>query len=287
MVSDARGQEPLQSTCEVLAHRHVGAYHLLTIVAPEMAARTAPGQMVSLGVGGSGTLLRRPFSVAGVSRHGPWAGTIDIVLEVVGEGTAWLARRSKHDAVDVVGPLGRAFPVPAQPVTCLLVGGGYGAAPLLFLGERLRQENLRVDVLFGAANADRVYNSIEAKRTATAAMFTTEDGSLGHKGRVTDRLDDVLDRSGAGVVYACGPMGMLAAVTQVARARRVPVQVSVEEDMACTTGVCMTCVIPYRTRDEVRNVRACIEGPVLDGKRVMWDRIRDPSMSDGGPGGET
>lgn len=275
-----RGREtgPLRAAGEVLVGRRVGAYHQLTLVAPEIADRAEPGHFVSFGVEAHGTLLRRPFSIAGVSRHGPWAGTIDVVFEVVGPGTAWLARRSKHDVVDVVGPLGRPFPVPAQPVRCLLVGGGYGAAPLLFLGERLRAEGLRVDLVFGAAEADRIHNVIEAKRLSTVARFTTEDGSLGDRGRVTDVLDDVLERTGAGVVYACGPMPMLAAVSEIAREHRVPVKVSVEELMACSTGVCMTCVVPYATRGGVRNVRACLEGPVLDGKRVRWDQVRAPGM---------
>lgn len=266
----------MRGMCEVLAYRRLGAYHSLTFVAPEIAERTEPGQFVSVAVGASGALLRRPFSVFAVSKHGPWAGTVEIVFDAVGTGTKWLAERSKHDVVDLVGPLGRPFPVPQKPVGCLLVGGGYGAAPLLYLAQRLQKQGLRTDMVIGAATSERVFNAIEAKRLSASARFTTEDGSLGTKGRVTDVLDELLDSSGAGVVYACGPMPMLAAVAKIARRRRVPCQVAVEEAMACGVGVCWTCVLPYRRKDGIANVRACVEGPVFNASRIDWDRIGQP-----------
>ncbi|MBA2529227.1 MAG: dihydroorotate dehydrogenase electron transfer subunit [Euzebyales bacterium] len=269
---------PLRALCEVLSSRRVGAYHSVTVVAPAMAERARPGQFVSVGVSGEGTLLRRPFSIYSVSRHGPWAGTIEIAFDVVGPGTAYLAHLVKHDVVDVVGPLGRAFPVPQQQVGCLLVGGGYGAAPLLYLSHTLRRAGLRVDVVMGAATQERLFNAIEAKRVSTRAAFTTEDGSFGTRGRVTDVLDHFLEGGGVGVVYACGPMPMLAAVSQAARRHKVAVQVAVEEAMACGVGVCMTCVLPYHRDGGVVNLRACVEGPVFNGKRVQWDRIgRQPA----------
>lgn len=264
--------------CEVLAYRRIGDYHSLTFVAPDMAERAGPGQFVSV-LAGDGTLLRRPFSIYAVSRHGPWAGTIEIVFDIVGPGTAWLAERVKHDVVDLVGPLGRGFPMPQQNVSCLLVGGGYGAAALLFLAHQLQQQQgLRVDLLTGAATQSRLFNAIEAKRLSASAAFTTEDGSFGVQGRVTDLLPDVIHSSGAGVIYACGPMPMLAAVAGIAREHRVPCQVAVEESMACGVGVCMTCVVPYRRKDGIRNLRACVEGPVFDAKRIQWADVRTDRM---------
>ena len=273
--SSVRGRRegPLRAMCEVLAYKRIGSYHSLTFVAPEMADRAHPGQFVSIGVEGAGTVLRRPFSIYAVSRHGPWAGTIEVVFDLVGPGTAWLTTRTKHDVVDLVGPLGKPFPMPQQPVNCLLVGGGYGAAPLLYLANVLQHKGFRVDMIMGAARQDRIFNAIEAKRLSATTDFTTEDGSFGTKGRVTDVLERVLSRGTIGAVYACGPMSMLAAVSAVAKAHGVPVQVAVEEAMACGTGVCWTCVLPYRTKGEVRNLRACIDGPVFNGARVEWDRI--------------
>lgn len=274
----SRPQGALRGLCEVLGQGRVGAYHSLTFVAPEIAERTRPGQFLSVAVQGAGTLLRRPFSIFSVSRHGPWAGTVEIVFDVVGPGTAWLAERTRHDVVDLVGPLGRPFPLPQQPVACLLVGGGYGAAPLLYLAHHLQQRGLRVHIVLGAASQDRLFNVIEAKRLSAAATFTTEDGSLGTQGLVTDVMDRVIDSSNPGVVYGCGPMAMLAAVSKIARRREIACQVAVEEAMACGTGVCWTCVLPYQRNDGVRNLRACVEGPVFNGARILWDAV-GPGLS--------
>ena len=274
--------DPVRARCEVLDHRRIGVYHSLTLVTPALAERARPGQFVSVGVEGAGTVLRRPFSIFSVSRHGPWAGTVEIVFDVVGPGTAWMATRGKHDVVDLVGPLGRPFPLPQQPVACLLVGGGYGAAPLLYLAQVLQQQGLRVDMIMGAARQDRIFNQIEAKRLSASAIFTTEDGSAGERGRVTDVMDRVMETAGTGVVYACGPMPMLAAVSAIAKRRGVPCQVAVEEAMACGVGVCWTCVVPYKARDEVRNLRACVDGPVFNGAKVLWHAVgsRGPVVED-------
>lgn len=268
-----RSVGPLRARCEVLARGKIGSYHSLTFVAPDIAERAQPGQFVSVGVDGVGTVLRRPFSIYQVSRHGPWAGTVQVTFEVVGPGTQWLSSRDKHDLVDLVGPLGTPFPLPQQPVSCLLVGGGYGAAPLLYLAGELQQRGFRVDMVIGARTADRVFNAIEAKRVSATTIFTTEDGSLGSQGRVTDVLPDVIAAGSTGLVYACGPMPMLAAVSQVATDHDLPVRVAVEEAMACGTGVCWTCVLPVERRGEVHNLRACTEGPVFNGAKVRWEQV--------------
>ena len=273
-----RGTGPLRAMCEVLAARKIGTYQSLTFVAPEMAERAEPGQFISIGVKTAGAILRRPFSIYSVSRHGPWAGTIEVVFDVIGPGTEWLATLTKHDVVDLVGPLGQGFPIPQQDVDCLLVGGGYGTAPLLYLAQRLQQDGLRVHMVMGAATQERLFNVIEAKRLSATAAFATDDGSFGTPGRVTEVMDKMLTESTIGVVYACGPMPMLAAATAVARKHKVAIQVAVEEAMACGVGVCMTCVLPYNIGNgEIGNVRSCVEGPVLNGKRIVWDRYNPPA----------
>ncbi|MPZ87426.1 MAG: dihydroorotate dehydrogenase electron transfer subunit [Nitriliruptorales bacterium] len=275
-----RPEGPLRAQCEVLASDRIGAYHSLTFVAPEIAERARPGQFVSIGVDGSGTVLRRPFSIYQVGEHGPSVGTVDVVFDVLGPGTAWLAGRGMHDLVDLVGPLGRPFVLPVQPVSCLLVGGGYGAAPLLFLAQALQREGLRVDMILGAASEERVFNAMRAKRLSASAVFTTDDGSLGEQGVVTDVFERVVDGAGTGVVYACGPMAMLAATAAKSKARDLPCQVAVEEQMACGTGVCWTCVIPVQREHGLSNVRACTDGPVFDAARVAWRAIGTTAMSD-------
>jgi dihydroorotate dehydrogenase electron transfer subunit len=258
----------------VLTVRRVDAYHAMTVVAPGIAGRFRPGQFVAVSVGGPHTsmLLRRAFSIHDVRPdHG---GTVEFVFAVTGPGTQWLAERRTRDVLDIAGPLGRPFPVPRDPVSCLLVGGGYGSAPLFPLAGRLRGRGCTVDFLLGAASADRVFGALTARRGGRTATITTEDGSLGVRGVVTDVLSQVIHEARTDVIYACGPMPMLRQVTALAKRYDIPVQVLVEESMACGIGVCMTCVLPVVGDDGVtRMVRCCVDGPVFRGDAVRWDDV--------------
>jgi len=280
---------PLQVRCTVLNVRKVDAYHAITIVAPGIAARFKPGQFVALAVGGPETsmVLRRTFSIYDVRPdHG---GTVEFVFAAGGPGTRWLSERRARDVLDLTGPLGRPFPVPRDPVSCLLVGGGYGSAPLFALADRLRERRCSVDFLLGAASGDRVFGALTARRTGRSATITTVDGSLGVRGIVTDMLGQVIHEARTDVIYACGPMPMLRQVTALARRYDIPVQVAVEESMACGVGVCMTCVLPVVGSDGItRMVRSCVDGPVFRGEQVRWDDIGTiPFDAFGAPGWES
>ncbi len=280
---------PLQVRGTVLNVRKVDAYHAITIVAPGIAARFKPGQFVALAVGGPDTsmVLRRTFSIYDVRPdHG---GTVEFVFAAGGPGTRWLAERRARDVLDLTGPLGRPFPVPRDPVSCLLVGGGYGSAPLFALADRLRERRCSVDFLLGAASGDRVFGALTARRTGRSATITTVDGSLGVRGIVTDMLGQVIHEARTDVIYACGPMPMLRQVTALARRYDIPVQVAVEESMACGVGVCMTCVLPVVGSDGIpRMVRSCVDGPVFRGEQVRWDDIGTiPFDAFGAPGWES
>ena len=261
---------------EVLSLRRVGAYYAMTLVAPGVAENARPGQFVALTVGGPDTsmLLRRAFSIYRMSERGVYGGTVEIVFAVQGRGTAWLSRLHAHDPVDVVGPLGRPFALPREPVGCVLVGGGYGSAPLFGLAEALQARGCRVDFVLGAATEDRLFGVLDAKRMGASVAITTDDGSVGTRGWVSDVLPAVLDRTRAAAVYACGPMGMLRSVAHLSTAAGLQSQCAVEESMACGVGVCMTCVLPVIGDDGVtRMVRSCTEGPVFRGDRVRWDDV--------------
>jgi dihydroorotate dehydrogenase electron transfer subunit len=267
---------PLQVPGTVLSMKRVGDYHHLTVVAPGIAERTWPGSFVALSVGGpdSAMLLRRTFSIYRVRSSGVYGGTVEIVFAVHGKGTEALAGLRPNEPVDVVGPLGRPFALPNEPVACVLVGGGYGSAPLFGLAERLQDRQCQVHMVLGAATESRLFGALEAKRAAQSVVVTTEDGSVGIRGRVTDVLPELLDRTAARVVYSCGPMAMLAAVTEVAVAHGAWSQTAVEETMACGVGVCMTCVLPVVGDEGItRMVRTCVEGPVFRGDRVRWDAL--------------
>jgi dihydroorotate dehydrogenase electron transfer subunit len=263
---------------ELIASRRVGAYHHLTFAAPGVAETARPGQFVALSVGGptSAHLLRRCFSIHRVSPSGMYGGTVDVVVAAHGPGTEWITRMRAHEETSIIGPLGRPFPLPTEPVACVLVGGGYGSAPLFWLAEGLRERGSHVEMVLGAASESRLFGVGEARRSADGVTVTTDDGSLGHRGWVSDVLPDVIERCGAAVVYACGPMAMLRSVTEVATAHGAVAQVAVEEAMACGVGVCMTCVLPVRGKDgRTKMVRSCAEGPVFRGDLVRWDAFHD------------
>ncbi|HET6392580.1 MAG TPA: dihydroorotate dehydrogenase electron transfer subunit [Blastococcus sp.] len=256
---------PVQRVVEVSGRRRVGAYVELTLAAPEIAERTEPGQFVAFAVGGptSAHLLRRSIAIAGAAD-----GTVAVVVAPHGPGSTWLAGLQAGDTVDVVGPLGRPYPVPAAGVPALLVGGGYGAAALVGLAARLRVAGSAVVAVCGAASADRL-SSVDELGELAEVVVTTDDGSAGRQGWVTDATAEVLGQ--VGVVYACGPMGMLRAVAEQATAAGVPSYVAVEESMACGVGVCMTCVLPVVGEDgRTRFSRSCTEGPVFGGDRVRF-----------------
>ena len=266
---------------EVLSHKKYGEhFHSLTIVAPEIGAAIKPGQFVNVKCGTNrSNILRRPFSVYRVHKRGGWASTIEIVFDVRGPGSDYLAHLRGHAIVDLLGPLGRGFQLPGRRAHCLLIGGGIGATPLFFLADELRNEGHRVDVILGARSVGMLLNPIEVRRLASVSVTTTEDGSVGEKGRVTDVLADTIERCGTEVIYTCGPHPMLAAVSRIAAEHKVPVQVAVEELMGCGYGVCMTCVMPLRRKlrkdeaaeDAIVYARSCTEGPVFNGAHVIWN----------------
>ena len=267
---------PLQIRGEVLDVKRAGSYFVISLTAPGIPEMTRPGHFLNVAIGGeeSSMLLRRSFAIHQVQMRGMYGGTLDIVVGVSGKGSQWLSERRRHDPLNIVGPLGRPFVLPKEKVSCVLVGGGYGSAPLFMLAEQLRERGCRVDVVLGASTEEKLFGTLDIKRLATTLTITTDDGSSGTQGRVTDVLPGIMDKSDSAVVYACGPMGMLSAVAAVASEKRAHSQCSVEESMACGIGVCMTCVLPVIGDDGVtRMLRSCVEGPVFRGDRVRWSDV--------------
>jgi dihydroorotate dehydrogenase electron transfer subunit len=266
----------VQLSSEILSVQRVGEYSQFTVVAPQIAARFKPGHFVAVAVGGENTsmILRRAFALCGAKPRDTLAGTIEFVVAEHGPGTKWLVQRRAGESLDVVGPLGNPFPVPSAPTRAVLVGGGYGTAPLLPLAQTLLGSGSEVEFVVGAATAARLYGELAVKRMVGRVTVTTDDGSAGEKGLVTDVLPETIERINAEIVYACGPMGMLRAVGDVARQRAIRAQVAVEESMACGIGVCMTCVLPVRGADGTsRFVRSCVDGPVFDALNVRWNDV--------------
>jgi len=266
-----------QRDVEVLSNKKVGAYHHMVFAVGELAAFCRPGNFVAISVGdaSSNLILRRAFAIYRASDRGQYGGTIELVVAAHGSGSRWLAGRQIHDRVNMVAPLGTHFGIPAEPVNSLLVGGGYGSAPLFGLAEVLKNQGSRVDIVLGASSAGKIYAPLEGKRAVNTMTMTTEDGSTGIKGKVTDALPALIEKYSTDIIYSCGPMAMLAAIDEIAQKFGLVHQCAVEESMACGIGVCMTCVLPIKGDDGVtRMLRTCIDGPVVDGAMVSWDSKR-------------
>ena len=265
-----------QFRARVAGNRAVGEYrHLVFITSAELGT-VRPGHFAAVAIGGSDSsmLLRRAYSIHRVHTKPSVGTTIELVVAAKGAGTKWLTSQPEGAIVDMIAPLGKPFTLPKEPVPCVLVAGGYGAAPMVVLAEELRARGCRVDVVLGAATESRLYGVLDLKRLSDSIHVTTDDGSAGTRGVVTDVLPDVMQRADSAVVYACGPMGMLRAVSKVAAGTGAIAQCAVEESMACGVGVCMTCVLPVIGDDgQTRMVRSCTEGPVFRGDRVRWDEV--------------
>jgi dihydroorotate dehydrogenase electron transfer subunit len=267
----------LQTSAEVLSNKKVGAYHHMVFAVDGLAQNARPGNFVAIAVGGeaSSLVLRRAFAIYRSSDKGSAGGVIELVIAPHGQGSKWLASREVHDHVDMVGPLGTSFGIPTEPVRALLVGGGYGSAPLFGFAEVLKSRGCRVDMVLGASTAGKIYAPLEGKRSVSSMTLTTDDGSVGIEGKVSDALPQLITENESEIIYSCGPMAMLKAIQEIADKYKLVHQASVEESMACGIGVCMTCVVPIRSEDGiVRMTRTCIDGPVMDGASVVWDSNR-------------
>ena len=256
-----------QILAPVVDNAHFGAgYFLLSLHAPGIAARVRPGQFLHLRVPGlDDRILRRPFSIFKAEND-----RLEILYKVVGRGTDVLSRVAPGDAVDIMAPLGTPFRIPVEEETPVLVAGGYGMAALYILAQRAQRPGI---VCAGARTASDILAANEFRALGYRIEITTEDGSLGSRGMVTDALERLLDEMPPRpVLYACGPDPMLRRVAEIAAARSLPAQVSLDPHLGCGLGACLTCVVRIRTGPDTWDYRrACREGPVFDAHTVLWD----------------
>jgi dihydroorotate dehydrogenase electron transfer subunit len=249
----------------------------LTVEFPELARDALPGQFVTLAVPFPGLqILRRPFSIHRVTP----GGHVQLLIKVVGQCTMLLAETRPGRTVDVLGPLGcGVFNPAADRPRVLLVAGGVGIAPFLFLADRLvSNARWRPALLYGGATADDLVTLDQYAALGVPVHVTTEDGSQGRRGLVTGELRDQLDALDPATVQvlACGPMPMLKAVSSLCAERGVPCQVSLENLMACGVGSCRGCVVPvvYDASGEgIPYARVCHEGPVFDARQIDWGLV--------------
>lgn len=265
-----------QLLAPIVSNKRVGQYHQIIINIGEIAANCKPGNFVAISVGGgsSSMVLRRAFAISRVSTSTTVGGTMELIVAPHGQGSKWLCAQGEGVVLDLVAPLGTSFGIPTEPVPVLLVGGGYGSAPLFGLAELLNSRGCRVDMLLGASTGSKIYAPMEGKRAVNSMRIYTEDGSMGVAGRVTDPIAEIIKDLNVAVIYSCGPMPMLAAITKITNEFDVIHQCAVEESMACGVGICMTCVLPVENEDgTISNLRSCIDGPVMDGAKVQWSKV--------------
>ena len=265
-----------QLLAPIVSNKKVGQYQQIIINIGDLASVCKPGNFVAINVGGSSSsmILRRAFAISRVSISSTFGGTMELIVAPHGQGSKWLCAQGEGVVLDIVAPLGTAFGIPTEAVPVLLVGGGYGSAPLFGLAEVLNARGCRVDMLLGASTASKIYAPMEGKRAVNSMRIYTEDGSMGQAGRVTDPIPEIIRDLNIAVVYSCGPMPMLSAITKITDEFSVVHQCAVEEAMACGIGVCMTCVLPVQNEDgTVSMLRSCIDGPVMDGSKVQWSQV--------------
>lgn len=262
-----------QVIAPVVAHAEIAPRHFrLRLDAPEIAAAARAGQFVHVmprAATAFDPFLRRAFSILSVEE-----GVLEILYRVEGRGTALMSNWRKDDLVDVIGPLGNGFaPLPDAPQKSILVGGGVGVPPMAMLASTVTGTQ-DVLALIGARSATEVICREDFDKAGVPLRVTTDDGSLGHHGFVTDLLKSELEPGEKATVFACGPLPMLRAVAALCETFQTPCQVSLEENMPCGVGVCNGCVVAVNGAgdDYERYRRICVEGPALWAKEIDWSR---------------
>ena len=266
----------LQVDAALISNKRVGAYHQIILSVGEAVRNCRPGNFIAIQVGGESSrmVLRRAFAISRTSETAQFGGTVELIVAPHGSGSKWLCSLNEGAEVNVITPLGKSFGIPVEPANALLIGGGYGSAPLFGLADVLKSRGCKVDMVLGASNGNKIYAPMEGKRSVNSLKIFTEDGSMGETGRVTSQLASIIQERSIDIIYSCGPMAMLKAITEIADELGVMHQASVEESMACGIGICMTCVLPVKSEDgSISMKRSCIDGPVMDGSTVCWDLV--------------
>jgi dihydroorotate dehydrogenase electron transfer subunit len=261
----------IQEKCRILDHQNVAPNHFKLIISSAyISSHSEPGQFVNVKVSEShDPLLRRPLSVHRVSREHK---RFELLYEVVGKGTELLSKFSVGSEIDILGPLGKGFSIDKNKQFAILVGGGMGVAPLLSLADELKGKVKAIYVMVGSKTRDRVLAEKDFKAVTDQVLVSTDDGSYGKKGFVSDILLDFLENTlgardwGLGTIYACGPKPMLKAVADLAFQKKIDSQLSMEQKMACGIGTCLGCVI--KTTKGYQKV--CDDGPVFNAKEIVW-----------------
>lgn len=228
------------------------------------AGMPRPGQFLTVRVSSATVpLLRRPFAFAGYAGD---PSRVSVIYQKRGQGTEILAGVGVGDSLDIVGPLGNTFELPATNEKCVVVAGGIGFGPMLYLASTLASGGNEVLFVFGCRSKEFVPDTETFK--GFDPVICTDDGSQGFGGTVVDYLRTLGTEIGSFRLFACGPTPMLRACHEFALEQEVSCEVAMEQVMACGVGACMGCVI--RVRSGSGFARVCTEGPVFDSREIIW-----------------
>jgi dihydroorotate dehydrogenase electron transfer subunit len=264
-----------QENVKVLWNRKVApGYMHMGLSGRTACADAQPGQFVMLRTDeAKDPLLRRPFSIHQVIEENGKRVGLELLYKVVGPVTERMARMEKDQDLDMVAPLGQGFRLPEGAKNIMIVGGGIGVAPVVFLASWLCAQGVdpaRCRVLIGGRSRDDVLCADHFIGLGMTVMTATDDGSLGRTGRVTDLVAEALDKENPDVIYACGPHPMLTVLAELAQAREVTCQLSVETLMACGICACMGCAVAPKEDDGTYR-HVCKNGPVFDARDLKWN----------------
>lgn len=280
----------------IFNRRIATTYYRMRILCPEIAVRAKPGQFVMVRVTETlDPLLRRPFAIHRIctesdGAHSPGPPScFEILYHLAGKGTLILSRKRRGEALDIFGPLGNGFHVERTLKTALLIAGGIGVAPLFSLAQALKAKRgtpaalPQVFVFLGGKTGHDVLCRSDFKRLGTTVAVSTEDGTSGTPGLVTDLLRTFFSRRPPSAaipltLFGCGPLPMLQALSEISREHALPCQISLESTMACGVGACLGCTIPTRSlpSKDFSYQRVCREGPVFPSTAIAWNRLPSP-----------
>ena len=262
----------IQERVQVVSNTPVGTgYFRIRVSCQDRYTKATPGQFVMVRlIDQIDPLLPRPFSIHRLIQKDGVATGIELLYKVVGKGTHALSLRQPGDYLDLTGPLGNGFTTPGKVGQIKIVAGGIGVAPMIFLVEYLKEQTrgpADVQVFLGGRSKADLLCLEEFSALGVPVHTTTDDGSSGEHCLVTDPLDSAVTENKPDIIYACGPLEMLACVAGIADKHRVFCQVSIETMMACGMGACLGCAVVRRNHTDTY-LHACLDGPVFDTKAI-------------------
>jgi len=254
------------SSSRIIDKKLSNNYCVIRLEAQEIASKAQPGQFVMIRTTSQTyPLLRRPFSIHDVNGN-----EIEIFFQKIGLGTNLLSQKKINDSVDVLGPLGKGFHLDAKRKEVAIIGGGKGIAPLYFLARRLLSLEISPQIFYGGKSTSDLCLKNKFEEKGIDIFCSTEDGSLGFKGLITEMFEHEFESSNPEQIYSCGPELMMKKIAQWAMKRKINAEFSLESVMGCGFGACWGCVRKIKKNGEYGLHKICEEGPVFYADEIVW-----------------